>query len=193
MTRVLLGGLVGGIIVFFWGAIAHMALPLGMMGMSSIPDEEPVLAAMKQIREPGLYMFPGFSPSMSAQEREARFAKAKAGPSGILVITPSGAEAMTPRQLLTELASNMLAALVGAFLLSRITGSYPSRVVCTGLMGVFSWLSIVVSYWNWYGFPTAFALGEGITEVVGWLLAGLALAAIVGPPSRKLDAVGTDL
>jgi hypothetical protein len=32
--RVFVAGLLGGIVFFAWGAIAHMALPIGQMGMA---------------------------------------------------------------------------------------------------------------------------------------------------------------
>ena len=33
-------------------------------------------------------------------------------------------------------------------------------------------------YWNWYGFPDAFFLAQMIDLVVGWTLAGVAMAAV---------------
>jgi hypothetical protein len=33
VVKVLIGALVAGVVVFFWGAIAHMALPIGTMGI----------------------------------------------------------------------------------------------------------------------------------------------------------------
>ena len=40
---------------------------------------------------------------------------------------------------------------------------------------------ISVPYWNWYEFPLEFTLAEAIDSVVGWLLAGFVIAAIVRP------------
>ena len=37
MGRVVVGGLVAGIVVFVWGAIAHMALPLGRWASARFP------------------------------------------------------------------------------------------------------------------------------------------------------------
>jgi hypothetical protein len=88
---------------------------------------------------------------------------------------------MSPRQLGMELLSNILAALAGAIILSYVVGSYGRRVFIVALLGLIAWLSINVSYWNWYGFPGAFIAAEGIDQVVGWLLSGLAMAKIVKP------------
>src|SRR5580693_2568498 len=83
--KVLVGGLLAGIVVFFWGAIAHMALPIGTMGIRPIPDEGKIVAALKDsIREPGFYVVPGrdMNKSMSKSEEDAYTAKVRQGPSG---------------------------------------------------------------------------------------------------------------
>jgi hypothetical protein len=48
-------------------------------------------------------------------------------------------------------------------------------------MGVFGFVSVLVSYWNWYGLPTDFIMGAALDEIIGWFLAGGVLAAIVRP------------
>ena len=47
MKRILIGGIVAGIVVFIWGAVSHMILPTAKMGIKQIPNEEVVLSAMK--------------------------------------------------------------------------------------------------------------------------------------------------
>ena len=37
--RILLAGILGGIVMFIWTSIAHMALPLGEVGINEIPNE----------------------------------------------------------------------------------------------------------------------------------------------------------
>ena len=38
--RVVIAAVVGGVVIFGWGAVSHMVLPLGTMGLSVMPDEE---------------------------------------------------------------------------------------------------------------------------------------------------------
>jgi hypothetical protein len=45
--RILLAGIIGGIVMFVWTSIAHMALPLGEAGINKIPNESAVLGAMQ--------------------------------------------------------------------------------------------------------------------------------------------------
>jgi len=186
MKKILIGGIVGGIVVFAWGAVAHMVLPLGKMGIRQMPNEDAVLGAMKQsIREPGLYFFPGMDMSRepSQEERQAWTARYAAGPVGILIYHPQGETPVSPKQLSTQLATDIAAALIAAILLSQTGAGFLGRVLFVALLGPFSWVTISVPHWNWYGFPSDFTTGEAIDQVVGWFLGGLALAAIVKKPA----------
>lgn len=182
MKRILLAGVVGGVVIFVWSAFSHMVLPLGGMGLRELPNEDEVVATLRQsVPESGLYLFPGFDmrENSSPEQQQAWQAKYSAGPVGMLVYQRNGGEALSPRQLLTELASNVGAALLLAWVLSPIGGGYARRVLASAFLGLFAWLSISASYWNWYGFPGAFIAAEGIDQFIGWGLAGLAMAAIM--------------
>jgi hypothetical protein len=183
----LIASLSGGLIVFAWGAIAHMALPLGTMGLKSLPNESAVLAGLSTaIAEPGLYFYPAMdlSRTLSPQEEADWENRYRTGPTGLVLFHPRGGEPMTARMFVVEFLSNVAASLVAALLLCTMTVSYARRVLIVALLGVFAWLSLSVSYWNWYGFPGLFIVAEGIDQTVGWLLAGLAIAKIVPPVTR---------
>lgn len=196
--RWLLGGLVGGLVVFVWGAIAHVATPLGTMGISRIDPgrEAAVLESLKaSIDVPGFYFIPGMDLSRTPTESEQKAWEEKlaTGPSGALLVRPSGGEAMSPRQLLTELVTGIVGSLLAAGLLSTSRLGYLGRALFVSGLGLFGWLSIGMPYWNWYGFPTAFTGALLIEEVVGWFLAGLAIAAIVKPSAQQRVEEPADL
>jgi hypothetical protein len=189
MGKVLLGGIVGGIIIFVWGAIAHMALPLGEAGMVQLPNEDKLAATLKEaIREPGLYIFPYMDRSKMGSEAEqnALHEKIKQGPTGLLVIQPNGDEGISPKRLLIELGSNIASALLAAIVLTQVRSGYLGRVLVVTLMGLFAFASINISYWNWYHFPAEFTIAAAIEETVGGLLAGLAMAAIARPAKKAV-------
>ncbi len=184
--RNVIAGVVGGIIVFVWGAIAHLATPLGTAGLRALPNEAPVIEALKaNVPQSGLYFFPGVDMSRkpTPEEQKAWEAKLRAGPSGLIVYTAGGMGAMEPRQLVTELISDILAAVLAAILLSFMAVPYITRAVAPALFALYAFLSLTVSHWNWYHFPTAFVTAELVTEFIGWLLAGLAMAKILTAPS----------
>lgn len=184
MKRILLGAVAGGLIVFAWSAVQHMATPLGMAGISVLPGEEAVLGALRaNVREDGFYFFPaaGMSPDMTPAEHEAWVERMRTGPTGVMVVHPQGAEPMMLRQLVLELVTDILAALLVAFGLAHVVAPYGRRVLLVALAGVFVALAGSASYWVWYGYPTAYIGAEAIEHIVGWLLAGLAMAKIVRP------------
>jgi hypothetical protein len=47
--RILLAGVLGGIVMFVWTSIAHMALPLGEAGIGEILNESAVLGAIQAV------------------------------------------------------------------------------------------------------------------------------------------------
>jgi hypothetical protein len=182
MRRRVMAAIAGGIVVFLWSALSHMALPLGTAGIRSIPNEERVAQAIRgTITEGGLYFFPGFDAShkMTPEEQKAWTEKYRRGPSGILVVEPGGRDPMSPTQLVMELLADILAAGVAVVVLSGLGGSFTARAGAVGLLGVFEWLDVNVSYWNWYKFPAAYTAAALIEQVVGWTLAGMAMALVL--------------
>ena len=185
MKKTLIGGIVGGLVVFIWGAISHMVLPIGEAGIQLLPNEDAVMGAMRSsIAQPGLYFFPGMNMHghPSEAEQKAWAEKYRTGPTGLLVYHPTGGEAISPKQLVMELVSNILGALVAACLLTKVAGTYWSRVGTVAGLGLFAWIAIEVSYWNWYGFPWDYTAAQAVDQVVGWGLGGLAMARLVKPP-----------
>ncbi|HKZ53733.1 MAG TPA: hypothetical protein VJ085_10695 [Candidatus Acidoferrales bacterium] len=185
--RIVLGGLAGGVVLFVWGAISHMVLPLGEVGIKVMPNEQPVIAAMREnLREPGFYFFPGGGHDMTPEQQQAWAEEYQRGPNGILIYHPTGSEPLSPTQLLTELLANIAAALVVAFLLGQAAGAlagYGAKVLFVALLGLLPGLDVDVSYWNWYGFPGDYTLAVIADHVIGWLVVGLVLAAIITRPA----------
>lgn len=184
--RILLAGILGGILVFFWGYVSHVLLPLGEVGIKQFPNDEPIVAALRDnVRESGFYFFPGMAGHGMARDAATMKAweeKYRQGPRGILIYHPTGATPMDPKQLGIELGADILAALLAAWLLAQTVGSftgYGARVVFVVVLGLFGALATNLSYWNWYGFPTDYTLATVADEVIGWFVAGLAIGGIV--------------
>ena len=60
MKRILIAGVLAGIAMFVWESVAHMVLPLGEMGISSLPNDEAMRAALAaQLgNADGLFFYP---------------------------------------------------------------------------------------------------------------------------------------
>ncbi|MEO8647976.1 MAG: hypothetical protein ABI539_02300 [Acidobacteriota bacterium] len=180
--RILIAGIVGGIVMFMWGAFSHMVIGMGEAGVKNAPNEPAVVAALKaNLTEPGFYFVPGMDMSreQTAEEKAAWTAAYTTGPNAIIVYHPTGETPMSPRQFGVELGSNIAAALIVALFFTWLTPSFSKRVALATLVGLVAWLSVNVSYWNWYRFPGSMMASELIEELIGWFLVGLVMAFIV--------------
>lgn len=196
--RIIIGGVCAGVAMFIWGAVSHMALGLEESTIKEIPNEELVLSVMQtNIKESGLYFFPGMNvPPGATKEQKAEAEKKwtekyQAGPRGILVYHPEGEQAMSPKQLGLQLAAEIAAGLVAALVLAYAGNlkSYGSRVVLVTLLGLLPFCMVNFPYWNWYGFPDRYTLVQLADKLVSFLIAGIFLAAIVKP---RPSALGTE-
>lgn len=184
--RIFIAAILGGIVLFLWGAVAHMFLGLGDSSLKGIPNEETVLSMMKEnITESGLYFFPWMDMKTTDKAaREAWTQKYKAGPSGLMVYYPNGMEPMSARHMIIQVITDILAVLFAAILLAKATSGikgYFGRVMFMATFGLVSTFAISLPYWNWYGFPFSFVTASLIEQVVGFALAGLVLAWRIKP------------
>ena len=195
-TRIILAGILGGIAMFIWTSLAHMALPLGKAGVRELPNEEKVLASLQTGLgdKSALYFFPGLgvgdNPTRE-QEKEAmtHYAeKLASNPSGFLMYHPTGARPLTMGKWLTiEFATELLEAILAVFLLAQ------TRIACFGgrvgfvfVAGILAAIATNVSYWNWYGFPCLYIAAYMCVQIVGFLCIGLVAALILrksAPPA----------
>lgn len=190
MKKLLLASLAGGFVLFVWRFFAWVALPLHDASFRSLPNDELIIPTLQSnILEGGLYYFPAMpqeTPEMSADEREANknawMEKHKQGPIGMIVFHPQGHEPMMIGQLVRGLIIFIIAAFIAAWLLSRssaVTGSYMTRVVYCGVLGVFVSFVSYISNMNWLYMPMDHTTAMVTDTIIGWLLAGFAIGAIV--------------
>jgi hypothetical protein len=190
-TKILLAGLLGGLVMFLWEGVAHEVLPLGETGVRGLDNEAAVVAVLKEtVKEPGLYFFPGgemLKPGLSAAQKEAATKKAmeqfRTGPAGIMVVHPEGLDATSPSHFAYQGLFDVGVMLLAAFLLSRAVAltSFGGRLLFVTLIGLVPTLNAELPYWNWYGFPTLYIMSQGLIHLVGFLLGGLVAAWLVKP------------
>jgi len=188
MRRILLAGILGGLTLFVWMFVAHEFLGLGEMGVGEIPNEAVVLSAMRgAIPEAGFYIFPGFGlgPKPTGEQRKEAMPeymkKYEQSPHGVLVYHPPSGSFHFGTSLGREFALNVLQALLAAWLLSCAASGrgYASRVGFVAVAGVLAAISTNAEYWNWYEFPANYIAGYMTTQILGFVMAGLVIAALV--------------
>jgi heme exporter protein D len=178
--RLAVATIMGGLIMFLWGAFAHMVLPLGEMSMRAPTDENRLLDTLRTAlpQESGIYVIPHFDMATRHDDKavQAYIAKAEANPYAFIVYQPQGRNPMAMgHNLFHQWLSDTLAALIIVLVLVRSGPSF-SRGMAFGLgFGLFTWLTLSVPFWNWYRFPAPFTFGYLIEQAFGWLLAGAAM------------------
>ncbi|MEP7013903.1 MAG: hypothetical protein ABI925_00530 [Verrucomicrobiota bacterium] len=187
MKRIILAGVFGGIAMFIWTSIAHMALPLGEAGCREIPNEQAVTAAMQSsiADKTGLYLFPGFglgeNPSREAKNEAMKHMDEKmaANPSGLLMYHPAGRVMSMGKLLTVEFLTELLEAILVVSLLAQTRiASFGGRVGFVFVAGILAAIATNISYWNWYGFPTVYTAAYMTIQIIGFLCIGLVAALV---------------
>jgi len=68
MARLLIGGLVGGLILFFWQFLSWSILDVHAANFNYTPQEKAVIDCLSANLTDGEYFIPGMPPGMSAEE-----------------------------------------------------------------------------------------------------------------------------
>ncbi len=190
--RIILAGVLGGMGMFVWSSIAHMALPLGEAGIQEISNEQTVLGPMRAALgdKSGMFLFPAMSrgadqkPDMQEYDR-----KLSTNPSGMLIYHPPGAKSMTAGMLIAEFVTELFEALLAAFLLAQCRlPNFAARFVFVVSIGVIAAAATNIPYWNWYGFPGAYTAAYMAIQIAGFAVIGAIAAALLKPAPQTMAA-----
>lgn len=181
--RIVIAGVLAGIVVFIWGAFSHMVLPLGHTGYVTPADESALVAMQSSFPEAGVYMLPYLAPEQWNDEAAtAAFAERATGsPNAWVVYQPAGRNPMVMGPLLgVQFLTVVLAGILAAWVVAQVASRFLQRTLVVAGMAVFGWLVISLPYWNWYRFPLDFTLAALCEALVGWILGGLVIAWWLG-------------
>jgi len=188
MTKSLvLGGLLGGLVLFFWGAFSYMVLPWHAMTLNQFKDESAVAQALgANAGESGIYILPNphrQDPSLSEAQRKAAeedgLTRMMQGPFMFASVSLAGTREMGPALLLNVIGNIVSALLVTWLLLRTAPATYRRRVGMIVLIALAAAVMAHYPSWIWWRFSTRFTLVESADLLIGWLLAGLVIAKVV--------------
>lgn len=172
LRKLILGGVLGGIILFIWSALSWMVLPWHMKTLQSFKDDNAVSQILTaNSTQSGMYMLP--SPQMKTSQ-----ATPSQGPVMFAAVRLEGMPSMV-REMIIQFIIQIVAAFLVTWLVMKTAGlSYLGRV---GFVIVFALTAGIVTdlpYWNWFSFDTSYTLVALADLMVGWFLAGLVIAKI---------------
>jgi hypothetical protein len=181
-VRIVLAGIVGGILVFFMGFVEHELLGWSARTFSPIVKDDGFREQLKAHNlPPAMYAFPPMPKDKSSPaEMDSFIKKWTEGPSGFLIVAPPGDMNMG-KMLGLEFLSNVIAAWIAAWIVSLISADKPFlwRWKVVVLMGIFGWISLVASYGIWWQFPWPFLRDDLLCTILEWCVGGAAIAGIV--------------
>jgi len=191
MKSLALGGLLGGLVLFVWGAISWMALPWHTMTFEKFKDESSVAQAISaNAGNSGIYLLPNphkQDSSLSEAQRKAAeedgMKRMMEGPFMFASVSPRGSGSMGTMMGI-GLATQILAALMATWLLLQTAG-----LTCWGRVGFLVTLGLTagvitnLQHWNWWNFSTAYTAVCFGDLLIGWFLAGLVIAKVTAPAS----------
>lgn len=172
MKRILIAGVLAGLAMFVWESVAHMLLPFGEMGISSLPNDEAVRAALAaQLgNAEGLYFYPSLQMGDTPTP----------GPWGLLLYHPSWtfSWAVLGWEALTELIQGLVLALIVGM---AAAASFGKRLGIAILVGIAAAFCVSPSYTIWFGFPIAYTAGQMIVALGDYVIGGAVVAWLLKP------------
>ncbi len=188
MRQFLLGGLIGGSLLFVWGAVSWLVVPFNSAALHPAANEDVVLAAMKEsMRGKGMYALPAMPrksgvPANDELLQKQYVEKLAAGPTALVVFNPHGTGQMRTDQLAYGFVNSIMCALIGVWFLMRSTAyasTYVARVAYFGMFGVLVSFFVHLANYNWFDYPADFTVAMVLDAILGWVVAGLGVAAVV--------------
>jgi len=170
MKKLVMASIGGGVILFFWGFISWTVLSWHKDTSLSFDNEAAVAQSIVQnAPQAGIYFLPF---------NEKDFVDG--GPSVFAAIAPQYHLDMGST-LSIGLLGYIVSALLVCLALNMCRGlNYAQRLKFVLLLGLIIGLVGHFPYWNWMNFSTPYTLVMILDSVLGWLLAGLLIAKLVG-------------
>ncbi len=186
MNKVLVPGILGGVVIFVWSFISWVVIPWHAAVMNNIPSGEQVAEILKNDGlEAGFYHHPGMPEEQDENSQKAWTERYMKGPNiNFMIYSPVGGAPMDPMQFVRSLFLNILSAMLASYMLLQALGSLNGlmqRALFVTAMGVFVALVYPMAEWNWWNFPGDFTAVAVFDTIITWFLAGLVIAWRIKP------------
>ncbi len=181
MNRILTASLLGAIIVFFYD-FASWSLLSWHTPQSFTSNDEVAEVIQKNAPVHGIYMIP--APTQTGETDAKAITN---GPFIYATVRPNkltSSWSMLKPMALSFLLNLLLAWIIAIVMHKRST--YQSRVLVGIVFGIFAGLSASLPNAIWLELPALETIARLVDPIASWLLAALAMAAVIKSPERKI-------
>jgi hypothetical protein len=183
MKRVVFAAFIASLIIMLWGSIFWLGLPSSLHGIKAATYENNTLALLaRELPASGVYVLP-FPPADMTDENFRE--KHKAGPIAHIFYKVQGHEPLDNKVLLSGWLQAFLSSLLMAVLVAMVHRGLPTfakRWLFVSLTGIFACIAMESLYPVWWHHQWGFHLSIMLQQIIGWILAGSIIAAIVKVP-----------
>lgn len=200
ILRILLATVLAALVLFGWGYVFWALSPFGPAAMEEEPygGEAMVGTISKVLGDTGVYFIPfPPDPSLVTPAQQERFEKRHTeGPIVRVFYNKTGTEPGTPALFVNGFLHNLAIAFLMALILGLAAPALPTYVQRLGLVFLVGavaavWLGLSEAIWFYH--PWKYELYQAGYVLVGGLLMGLVMAAIIKRPEvRPGDAGDVD-
>jgi hypothetical protein len=187
--KVIMGGMLGGLVMFLWGAVSWMVLPWHDLTMGKFTDELAVAEVIAaNAPQSGIYLLPN-AQQLDPQANEAAREQARADAlarmqSGLFLfvsVAREGTDFTNPWLFVRSLIIQIVAATLITVLLVQTRGlHFWCRVGFVETAGVLIGVLATFPLWNWWQFPLRYTLVNFADLIISITLAGFVIAKVVG-------------
>lgn len=183
MKKLLIGGLVGGLILFLWQFASWSALNIHGSYMTHTPHQDQIMQKLAELNlEEGQYMMPNLAPGYTS-EQQAEYAKNMEGKSWALLTYRNNWSNTMPMNMVRAFIIDFLSAFLICFLLlGQVKLNFMKVLTGCLIVGIISYLTI--PYLNSIWFKTD-SIPDLIDAIVQWGLVGAFLGWFL--PSKYLS------
>jgi hypothetical protein len=176
--------IVGGLVVFIWSMFSWMALPWHQKCMNKFTYEDDVASVIRDNAPvPGIYVLPntfGYKEGENTEHMHKAMKMMEEGPFMFASIQPNGMGKMGMKPFVGSLILQFIGAYFVTWMLMQTKGmSFRAKVGFVTLFGLSVGVLGKLPDWNWWGFSASYVMTAVVDLVIGWFLAGLAIAKVL--------------
>lgn len=188
MKKIILGGLIGGIIIFIWQFLSFALLDLHRPATQYTPKQNEILSYLStQFDQDGSYFMPNSPPDASSDEMERLMTESQGKPWAIVSYRKS---------LNTDMSMNMIRGLlvnivmVGLFcwIISRMAAPrFGTIVVASLLVGLIIFINVPYTNHIWY--ESFDLMAYFLDSIIAWGVTGIWLGYLYSGKTRTAKTV----